>query len=275
VAGATVENDTRTREHAHLSLRPYRNCPRELPDAPDALGPQTDYDAIVVGGLRKDMKRPTGLTVIGILTVAVAALLALGCVASFFVAVMGLTEQLSGDPVSSAIVGMALGGGFSLLILAFGAVALANGIFKLRQWAWSGSLASITAGIGFTLITLFAFRRFVFSSAVLSVSVHLLVLATAAWMLAYLWTPEIRQAFGSPNILPGSIQIRFLRENNYKWLNSLQAQERDFRKRASWKKALENTRFRTLLTPATLWQEVRASLNTLPWLPQSGKNFHK
>ena len=58
------------------------------------------------------MKRPTGLTVIGVFTVAVTALLALGCAVSFFIAVMGLTEQLSEDPVSSAIVGMAVGGGF-------------------------------------------------------------------------------------------------------------------------------------------------------------------
>jgi hypothetical protein len=179
------------------------------------------------------MKRPMGLTVISALTLFVAALLALGCAGSFFVAVMGLTERLSGDDVSSAIVGMALGGGFSLLILALGTVALANGIFKLRQWAWSVSLASIAAGIGFTLITLFAIRRFIFNSAALSVTVHLLVLATAAWMLAYLWKPETRQAFGASNAFPAPIQFRFPQENNQVWLSSLQPQEKDFRKRAS------------------------------------------
>lgn len=221
------------------------------------------------------MKCPTGLTVIGVFTVAVTALLALGCAVSFFIAVMGLTEQLSGDPVSSAIVGMAVGGGFSLLILALGAAALANGIFKLHEWAWSVSIASIAVGMGFTLINLIAFRRYVFTSIGVSVMCHLLVLATAAWMLAYLWKPEIRQAFGATNVLPALIQIRLLRENNQKWLSSLQPQEKDFRKRASLKKALENTPFRTLLTPATLWQEVRASLNTLPSLPQSGKNSRR
>ena len=97
------------------------------------------------------MKRPAGLTVIGILMVAVAAALALGCLAFFFIAAMGITEGLSGDAVSNAIIGMAMGGGFSLLILAVVAVGLADGVFKMRRWAWKVSIAWIGAGLGFTV----------------------------------------------------------------------------------------------------------------------------
>src|SRR5450755_269318 len=98
------------------------------------------------------MKRPAGLTVIGVVMVGAAAVLALGCLASFFIAAMGITEGLSGDAASNAIIGMAVGGGFSLLILAMVAAGLADGVFKMRKWAWSVSVAWIGAGFGFTVI---------------------------------------------------------------------------------------------------------------------------
>jgi hypothetical protein len=79
------------------------------------------------------MKRPAGLTVIGVGMMGAAVVLALGCLASFFIAAMGITEGLSGDAVSNAIVGMAMGGGFSLLILAMVAAGLADGVFKMRE----------------------------------------------------------------------------------------------------------------------------------------------
>ena len=81
------------------------------------------------------MKRPTGVTLIAILMVGVAAILALGCFASFFIAGMGITDAVSADAVSAAITGMALGGGFSLLILAGVAAGLAMAVFNLQEWA--------------------------------------------------------------------------------------------------------------------------------------------
>lgn len=143
------------------------------------------------------MKRPAGLTVIGILMVCVSALLALGCLASFFVAAMGITEGISADPVSSAIIGMAMGGGLSLLILAFVAAGLANGVFRMREWAWSGSIASIGVGLAFTVISLLAFRRSFFIPFEISLIFHLLVVATAGWMLAYLFKPRVKRVFNA------------------------------------------------------------------------------
>jgi hypothetical protein len=143
------------------------------------------------------MKRPAGLTLIGVVMVGVAAVMTLGCLASFFIAAMGITEGISGDAVSTAIVGMAIGGGFSLLILAMAAAGLADGVFKMRKWAWSVSIAWIGAGMGFTVISLFAFRRFVLLPAGPSFLFHMLVVATAVWMLAYLFKPNVKRIFGA------------------------------------------------------------------------------
>ena len=141
------------------------------------------------------MKRPTGVTIIAVLTFVGAAILALGSVAFFFVAVMGMTGRDAGDPVSVAIAGMAVAGGFSLLVLAGVAVCLTIGVLELREWARIVSIASIALGIGCTILSLFAFRGYALIPAVPSVVCHLLVTTTAVWMLVYLLLPRVKLAF--------------------------------------------------------------------------------
>ena len=145
------------------------------------------------------MKRPTGVTLIAILMVGVAAILALGCFASFFIAVMGITGD-SSDAVSAAITGMALGGGFSLLILAGVAAGLALAVFNLQEWAWSASMATIGVGTALTVISLVALRRYVLIPVGPSLVCHIFLVATAIWMLAYLSRPRVKQAFNVSSV---------------------------------------------------------------------------
>lgn len=141
------------------------------------------------------MKRPTGVTIIAVLTFFGSAVLALGSVAFFFIAVMGMTGRDAGDPVSVAIAGMGMAGGFSLLVLAGVAVCLTIGVLELREWARIVSIASIALGIGCTILSLFAFRGYAVIPAVPSVVCHLLVTTTAVWMLVYLLLPRVKLAF--------------------------------------------------------------------------------
>ena len=141
------------------------------------------------------MKRPTGVTIIAVLTLLGAASLALGGFAFFFVAFMGMTGRDAGGPVSAAIGGMGIAGGFSLLVLTGVAVCVAIGVLELREWARIVSLASIAVGIGCTILSLFTFRGYAVMPVVPSIACHVLVVATAAWMLAYLLLPRVRIAF--------------------------------------------------------------------------------
>lgn len=143
------------------------------------------------------MKRPVGVTLIALLIVSVAAILALSCLAFFSLAVMAATDGISGDPVSAAITGMAFGGGFSLLVLATVALGLAIALFKMQEWAWSASIASIGMGTVFAIISIFAFHRLILIPLGVSLICHLLTVAAAVWMLAYLSKPGIKQAFGA------------------------------------------------------------------------------
>jgi hypothetical protein len=150
----------------------------------------------------ESVKRPIGVTIVAVLTFFAAAILALGAFGFFFVAVMGMTGGDAGDPASVAIAGMGVAGGFSLLVLAGVAACLALGVLELREWARIVSIASIGAGIGCTILSLFAFRRYVVIPAVPSVFCHLLVMVTAVWMLAYLLLPRVKQVFSTVTALP-------------------------------------------------------------------------
>ncbi len=96
------------------------------------------------------MTRTTGVTVAAVLTYSGAIVLALGSFAFFLVGVMVATGEESGQPVSIAIVGMALAGGFSLLILALVATWLAMNAGELREWARTASLTAIVARVAQT-----------------------------------------------------------------------------------------------------------------------------
>jgi hypothetical protein len=148
------------------------------------------------------MRRPIGVTIIAVLAFFGAAILALGAAGFFFVAYLGMTGGDSGDPASVAIAGMGVAGGFSLLVLAGVAGCLAIGVLELREWARIVSVASIAAGIGFTILSLFAVKRYVVLPAVPSIYCHLLVVTTAVWMLAYLLLPRVKQVFAAVTVRP-------------------------------------------------------------------------
>lgn len=141
------------------------------------------------------MKRPNGVTIIAVLTFFGAAILATAAVAFFVVAVMGMTGEEAGDPASVAIAGMGVAGGFSLLVLAGIAACLAIGVLELCEWARVLCIASITAGIGCTILSLIAFGRNAVMAIGPSITCHLLVIATAVWMLAYLSRSRVKLAF--------------------------------------------------------------------------------
>jgi hypothetical protein len=143
------------------------------------------------------VKRPAGVTIIAILTFFGAAILALGSLSFFFVAVMCITGGDAGEPVSAAIAGMGVAGGFSLLVLAGVAACLAIGVLELHEWARIVSIASIGVGIVCTTVSLLAFRAYPVIPVVPSIVGHLLVITTAVWMLGYLLRPRVKLVFAA------------------------------------------------------------------------------
>ena len=82
-----------------------------------------------------------------VLTFSGAMILALGSFAFFLVSVMVATGDERGEPVSVAIAGMAVAGGFSLLILAGVAGWMAMNAGELREWAGTVSVTAMVASV--------------------------------------------------------------------------------------------------------------------------------
>jgi purine-cytosine permease-like protein len=93
------------------------------------------------------MNRPTGVTVAAVLTFCGAMLLALGSCALFVVGVMVATGEDRREPVSVALTGMGLAGGFMLLILAGAAGWMAMNADELYEWARTISISATGARI--------------------------------------------------------------------------------------------------------------------------------
>jgi hypothetical protein len=145
------------------------------------------------------VNRPIGITVIAILMFLVAALMVLGSAACFFVGVMNLTGADSRDPVTVAIAGMTLAGGFSLLLLAAINITLGIGVLQLREAARRLCMASISLGVSLTLAALFLL---VLHPPAAMIVAQLLLLAAYVATLAYLVSPRVRQAFTPALITP-------------------------------------------------------------------------
>jgi hypothetical protein len=90
------------------------------------------------------MNRPSSERVAAVLTFCGAMILALGSFGFFLVSVLAATGDESGEPVSVAMAGMAVAGGFLLLILATVAGWVAMNVGELREWARTVSI-SVTA----------------------------------------------------------------------------------------------------------------------------------
>ncbi len=138
------------------------------------------------------MKRPIGVTVIAVLMFVGAAFLLLGSVGCFFVGVMNMTGADAAQPVSVAIVGMALAAGFSLLLLAGVYAALGIGVLQLCESARQLCMASFSLGVALTLVCVFVF---ILHPAALIIGSQFLVIAAYMGVLAYLVSPRVRLAF--------------------------------------------------------------------------------
>ena len=145
------------------------------------------------------MQRPIGVTVIAILMFLGAALLVLGSAVCFFVGVISFTGAEVRDPVTAAIVGMALAAGFSFLLLAAIYVTLGIGVLQLRETARQLCMASISLAVALMLAVPFLL---VLHPPAAMIVAQLLFMAAYIGTLAYLVSPRVRRAFTPALVTP-------------------------------------------------------------------------
>ena len=140
------------------------------------------------------MERPTGITVLSVLSFIGAGLSALGACAMFFLGAAGMAAAAGGRSMGGGMFA-ALGAfaGVALLIAAVIYVVNGIGLWKLLGWGRLLTIVLLALGIIFGILTLFR------NLAPLHIGLiiwQLIWLAIYVWVLTYMFKPHVKQAFG-------------------------------------------------------------------------------
>ncbi|HLW81850.1 MAG TPA: hypothetical protein VKS20_07405 [Candidatus Acidoferrales bacterium] len=139
------------------------------------------------------MERPTGVTILAVLSFLGAGLLLLGACVMFLMGAAGLAGMAGGHGIGGPLAALGAFAGVACLILAVLYVVNGVGLLKLR--GWGRLLTIILVGLGVIFGVLGLFRQLVGMHIVLLVW-QLIILAIDVWILVYMFKPHVKAAFG-------------------------------------------------------------------------------
>lgn len=139
------------------------------------------------------MERPTGVTILAILSFIVAALTILGACVMFVVGAAGIAAASGGRSMGGPLAALGAFAGVALLIFAVIYVVNGFGLWKLRGWGRLLTIVLVAIGVVFGVMGIF--RAFVPLHVGLIVW-QLIWLAIDVWILSYMFKPHVKQAFG-------------------------------------------------------------------------------
>lgn len=136
------------------------------------------------------MKRPTGITVLAILSIVLAVLSLLWSGLVFGVGGLGsLFGGLFGADKVAAVGTSSAWSGFLGIVTALIQLAVAFGLLAMKRWAWILALVSVALTVVQGIAGILAGGAFAFMCGLMG-------LLIPAGILIYLLTPPIRRAFG-------------------------------------------------------------------------------
>jgi hypothetical protein len=140
------------------------------------------------------MERPTGVTVLAVLSFVGAALSVLGACALFLLGAAGMAAAAGGRGIGGGMFA-ALGAfaGVAFLILAAIYVANGVGLWKLRGWGRLLTIVLLVIGVIFGILGLVRSLAPVHIGLIIW---QLIWLAIYVWVLTYMFKPHVKQAFG-------------------------------------------------------------------------------
>jgi predicted membrane protein DUF2127 len=143
------------------------------------------------------MARPTGVTILAVLSFLAAGLYLLAAAGMFL---MGSSAGLAamagrGGSMGGPLAAMGAFAGIACLILA--ALCLVNGIGLLKLRGWARLLTILLTLLGIVFEVMGIVRAMAPMMMVLIVW-DLILIAIDAWILMYLFKPHVKAAFGAP-----------------------------------------------------------------------------
>ena len=143
------------------------------------------------------MARPTGVTILAVLSFLGAALLLLGAAGMFLLGSSAGMAAMAGrgGNMGGPLAAMGAFAGIACLILA--ALYLVNGIglLKLRGWARLLTILLVLLGIIFGVLGIV---RAMAPMMIGLIVWNLILIAIDVWILMYMFKPHVKAAFGAP-----------------------------------------------------------------------------
>src|SRR5579864_6566619 len=143
------------------------------------------------------MARPTGVTILAVLSFLAAGLCLLAAAGMFLIgSSAGLAAMAGrGGSMGGPLAAMGAFAGIACLILA--ALCLVNGIGLLKLRGWARLLTILLTLLGIVFEVMGIVRAMAPMMMVLIVW-DLILIAIDAWILMYLFKPHVKAAFGAP-----------------------------------------------------------------------------
>ncbi len=139
------------------------------------------------------MERPSGVTILAVLSFLGAALMLLGACGMFLLGATGMAAAAGGRGLGGPLAALGAFAGVAMLILA--AIYIVNGIGLWKLQGWSRVLTIVLLVIGI-LFELLGIMRVLPMMRVGIIIWELILIAIDVWILAYLFKPHVKQAFG-------------------------------------------------------------------------------
>lgn len=139
------------------------------------------------------MERPSGVTILSILSFIGAALTILGACVMFVVGAAGIAAASGGRAMGGPLAALGAFAGVALLIVAVIYVVNGIGLWKLLGWGRMLTIVLVAIGVIFGLLGLFRALMPLHAGMVVW---QLIWLAIDVWILTYMFKPHVKQAFG-------------------------------------------------------------------------------
>lgn len=139
------------------------------------------------------MERPSGVTILSILSFIAAALMILAACGMFVLGAAGIAAASGGRAMGGPLAALGAFAGVALLILA--AIYVVNGVGLWKLLGWGRVLTIMLVAIGVIFAILWLFRSFVPMHPGM-IAWQLILLVIDAVILTYMFRPRVRQAFG-------------------------------------------------------------------------------
>ena len=144
------------------------------------------------------MARPTGVTILAVLSFLGAGLYLLGAAVMFLVgSSAGLAAMAGrGGGMGGPLAAMGAFAGIACLILAVLCLVNGIGLLKLRGWARLLTILLVLLGVVFEVLGIV---RALPGMHVAIIVWQLILIAIDAWIVIYLFKPHVNAAFGEPS----------------------------------------------------------------------------